>query len=471
MLRQRAREIAALVVVVDALILLACFVASVAIRTRLLPAVSQQFGSLDPSNYSWLPLLTIPVTILLLWRRGLYQSMRIKGYLRVGYEVSQVFCFAVLVMGLFIFLFQLKQTSRTLVALYLMTGYGAILGGKWGIRWLQRRVRSRSLNSRDLVIVGQGPRVADVVRELEANPELGFKLLGVMSDRPLEVPVDLAYLGRLHDIERVVKSNVIDAVFFVLPASELESLGQVILALDEMGTKIHLRVDFLPTLISRSCVEHLGSLPILTLTSVPHNVGALAAKRALDVVVSSAGLVILSPILVLCAAVVRLGGEGPMLFRQERIGLNGRRFVLYKFRTMVEGIARMRAEEELRNEVGGPVFKMKEDPRVTRGGRWLRRLSLDELPQLWNVLKGDMSLVGPRPPLQSEVSEYRGWHRRRLSVRPGMTCLWQINGRSEIDFEQWMAMDMYYIDHWSLALDMKILIQTVPAVLSMRGAQ
>lgn len=194
-------------------------------------------------------------------------------------------------------------------------------------------------------------------------------------------------------------------------------------------------------------------------------------KSVLDVLISGTALVLLAPLFLLTAMAIRWEGKGPIFFSQERVGLNKRRFRMFKFRTMVAGAEGMQGELEGRNEADGPVFKIKDDPRITGVGRFLRKFSIDELPQLFNVLRGDMSLVGPRP---LPVRDYNGFdqdrQRRRFSVRPGLTCLWQINGRSEICFEHWMDLDMQYIDHWSLWLDLKILLKTIPAVLRGTGA-
>ena len=217
-------------------------------------------------------------------------------------------------------------------------------------------------------------------------------------------------------------------------------------------------------------LEDLDGVPLLTFSTGPTSVGGLFFKRALDIVLAGILLVLALPILAVLAVLIRLSSSGAVLFRQTRCGRNGRLFTLYKFRTMSPDAEERRREIEHLNEMDGPVFKAKNDPRVTRFGRFLRKFSLDELPQLWNVLLGDMSLVGPRPPIPDEVAQYERWQRRRLAMKPGLTCLWQISGRNELDFEQWMQLDLAYIDNWSPWLDFKILARTVPVVLSGKGA-
>jgi exopolysaccharide biosynthesis polyprenyl glycosylphosphotransferase len=215
----------------------------------------------------------------------------------------------------------------------------------------------------------------------------------------------------------------------------------------------------------------MDGIPMLAFVRTPTDVVALALKRAFDIVASALALAVLSPVLAAVAVAVKLESPGPVLFGQRRVGRNGRAFRMLKFRSMyVDAEARLDALRA-QNEMSGPVFKMRNDPRVTRLGRFLRRSSLDELPQFWNVLKGEMSVVGPRPPVPSEVHEYKRWQRRRLSVRPGITCIWQISGRSNVDFDRWMELDLQYIDSWSLAGDIAICLKTIPAVLSARGAR
>jgi exopolysaccharide biosynthesis polyprenyl glycosylphosphotransferase len=211
-------------------------------------------------------------------------------------------------------------------------------------------------------------------------------------------------------------------------------------------------------------------MPLLSFTTTPNNPNLLALKRVLDLVLGSVILVMAAPLFVIVPILIKLTSRGPVFFEQVRCGLNGRQFVFRKFRSMVDGADELKKDIEHLNEVKDPVFKMSSDPRVTTIGHFLRRSSIDELPQLYNVIRGDMSLVGPRPPLPDEVERYHPWQRRRLSMKPGLTCLWQVSGRSELGFDDWVALDLYYIDHWSPWLDLQILLRTIPAVFSARGA-
>jgi exopolysaccharide biosynthesis polyprenyl glycosylphosphotransferase len=214
----------------------------------------------------------------------------------------------------------------------------------------------------------------------------------------------------------------------------------------------------------------LDGTPMLTVSATPRQPVALLLKRLTDLAGAACALVVLSPVYVVAAVLVKATSPGPILFTQQRVGLNGRTFRLYKFRSMYKDAEARRSALADRNEMTGPVFKIKDDPRVTPVGKWMRRFSIDEIPQFWNVLAGDMSLVGPRPPIPSEVKQYERWQRRRLSMKPGITCLWQVSGRNAIDFDNWMKLDLAYIDTWSLRLDVQILLRTVPVVLTARGA-
>lgn len=242
--------------------------------------------------------------------------------------------------------------------------------------------------------------------------------------------------------------------------------------LEAEGIRIHLAVDYFDFKLSRAKQTDLYGFPLLSFERTPDEHWQLLAKQVLDLTVSLAVLVLLAPLLLVIMVAIKMTSEGPVFFCQERCGLNGRKFVLYKFRTMVKDAENRLEELRPFNEMNGPAFKMTNDPRLTKIGKFLRKISFDELPQLWNVLKGDMSLIGPRPPLFSEVQKYDLGQRRRLTMKPGLSCLWQISGRNTIvDFEKWMKLDMAYIDQWSLWLDFKIFLMTIPVVLLGHGAK
>jgi exopolysaccharide biosynthesis polyprenyl glycosylphosphotransferase len=276
----------------------------------------------------------------------------------------------------------------------------------------------------------------------------------------------------ISQLESIIAQEPVDEVFITLPRDKYGHLVDAIVRLcEEQGIIVRLWTDMFALKIARWHVDEMDGMPIVTIRSGPSDSWQLAAKRLLDVCGSAICLLALAPIFGLIALLIKLDSPGPVFFRQERVGFYKRRFRLFKFRTMVDGAEQQQQQLESLNEAEGPVFKIKGDPRITRIGKFLRRTSLDELPQLINVLKGEMSLVGPRPlPVRDVERIDVQWHKRRFSVKPGVTCLWQVNGRSNVNFSRWVQMDLEYIDNWTLGLDLKILIKTIPVVLRGSGA-
>ncbi len=324
-----------------------------------------------------------------------------------------------------------------------------------------------------VMVVGTGARAVHLARGLEQSSEYGIRLRGFLSETtksPSEIQLRASYkVLPVGDLPSILRQHVVDEVIFAVGSESLAELEEVFLMCDEEGVRTRVAVDFFPHVNSKMYLERLGSSPLLTFSATPHDEIRLLVKRLTDLLLAGAAVVFLCPLMLLIALLIRLTSPGPAIFRQVRCGLNGRRFVFYKFRSMCQNAEAMRADVEHLSE-RKLAMKIPNDPRLTGVGRWLRKFSIDEWPQLWNVLKGDMSLVGPRPALPDEVEQYKRWQRRRLRMRPGITSLWAVSGRDAVDFETWMKLDMQYIDQWSLALDWKILLRTVPHVLSGKGA-
>jgi exopolysaccharide biosynthesis polyprenyl glycosylphosphotransferase len=274
------------------------------------------------------------------------------------------------------------------------------------------------------------------------------------------------------ELESVIAQEPVDEVFITLPSDKYGPLVEAIVLLcEEQGIIVRLHTELFKLRFARWQVDELDGLPVMTIRSGPPDGWQLLAKRLIDLCGSAVLLLAMAPVFIIITMLIKLDSPGPVFFRQERIGLNKRRFRLFKFRTMIEGADKQQQTLESLNEANGPVFKIKDDPRITRIGKFLRRFSIDELPQLINVFQGEMSLVGPRPlPVRDIERIDVQWHKRRLSVKPGLTCLWQVNGRSDVSFDHWVRMDLEYIDKWSLGLDLKILMRTIPAVLKGSGA-
>jgi exopolysaccharide biosynthesis polyprenyl glycosylphosphotransferase len=334
----------------------------------------------------------------------------------------------------------------------------------------------KGLNYRTVLIVGTGRRALEVAKTIREHKYWGYKIVGFVSDghRLSNGWARYRIFGTVPDLRRLIENSEIpepiDEIVFAVTRKKLDEMKQLFIMCEELGIRTRVAMNFFQNRLARIEIEELEGIPFLTFTTTPSNETQLAFKRLLDVSISLLILALSMPALLIAALAIKMSSPGSVLFKQQRVGLNGRSFTLYKFRTMIADAHDRRGEVEHLNEMTGPVFKAKADPRVTAVGRILRKFSLDEIPQLWNVLKGDMSLVGPRPPIPEEVASYHRWHRRRLSMKPGLTCLWQISGRNNIDFDRWMQLDLQYIDNWSPSLDLKILLRTIPAVLSGRGA-
>jgi exopolysaccharide biosynthesis polyprenyl glycosylphosphotransferase len=483
MLKEQTRFLATSVFLMDLALTSAAFFFAFWVRAVVLPAVLPgRFSAFYPLS-AYLPLLPLVLLIwgVLLLASDRYRSHRTVVLLDEALEIVKVCVSGLAILAFTFYAFRLDERllggdefSRLWVLMVGIFACVLLLMEKLALRLLSRYVRSRGYNYRTVLIVGTNPSAVALADSIRNHRYWGFKIVGFVAHPPSEggvVPEECRpHVGTIDDIPRLVEENVIDDVFFCLSRRDLDQMEDLFLALQEQGIRTRFAVNLFPHTKARVKMEDVDGMPLLTFSTAPEGWLPLVAKRFLDVGLSLLLVVLSLPVMVSIALLIRLTQGGGVLYAQTRCGLNGRRFTLYKFRTMVEGAEQKRQDLLHLNEMDGPVFKLRQDPRVTRLGRFLRRFSLDELPQLWNVLAGDMSLVGPRPPIPDEVAQYKRWQRRRLSMKPGLTCLWQISGRNQIDFESWMALDLEYIDTWSPWLDMKILLKTVPAVLSGRGA-
>jgi exopolysaccharide biosynthesis polyprenyl glycosylphosphotransferase len=337
--------------------------------------------------------------------------------------------------------------------------------------WL-RSLRRGGLNNRNILIIGTGPRAAAAWRTIAKHPEWGLRLIGFIDheqgDYVPAVPVDKIH--KLIELPDLLREESIDEVLIACPRSMLDGLEDAVYECSLIGVPVTLLTDLFGAQLPPPRAGSFDDLGTISFAPVHHDFMALKVKRAIDIVGSIVGLILSAPILLAAAIAIKLDDGGTVFFRQWRCGLNGRRFQMVKLRTMVPEAELLKTELLHLNEMDGPVFKIKDDPRTTEVGRTLRKWSIDELPQFWNVLRGQMSLVGPRPPTPDEVGSYRGRDRRRLSMRPGLTCLWQVSGRNEIDFDEWMRLDRKYIDEWRLRRDIVILLRTLPVILLRKGA-
>jgi exopolysaccharide biosynthesis polyprenyl glycosylphosphotransferase len=378
------------------------------------------------------------------------------------------------VICLVIFQYMLRlDLSRPFLALFACYSWILLLLFRLTAGRLVSRVQREFGAMHYVILVGLGDRARRLGEALERSAQHGVRLRGFVADAcsdVREIRLGSEYpVFPLQEVPSLLRRQVIDEIIFAVDSPKLAELEEVFLLCDEEGVRTRIAVDFFPHVNSEVYLERLAFTPLLTFSAAPHDEIRLLAKRAIDFLIASAALAVLVPFMLLIALAIRLTSPGSAIFRQVRCGLNGRRFVFYKFRSMCQNAESMRAAVE-HMSVRALAVKVPQDPRLTSLGRYLRKFSIDEWPQLWNVLKGDMSLVGPRPAVPEEVEQYQRWQRRRLRMRPGLTCLWALAGRDNVDFEAWMRMDMQYIDNWSLALDWKILLLTIPKVLSGKGA-
>jgi exopolysaccharide biosynthesis polyprenyl glycosylphosphotransferase len=350
-------------------------------------------------------------------------------------------------------------------------------------RAVQSAVRRREVNLIPTLVVGRGAEAALCVREMRARRELGYRVIGVVETSPGKgvslgeefegVPV----VADLNGLTEAIRETGANEVIITDPTLSGDMLFEVMMRVGRRrGVEFRVAPSLFNCLPRKTEVDQIGVLPVITLFREPLGQGARLVKRAFDIFVAALALVVLSPLWVLMAVLIKLDSKGPVLYRQERVGMDGRIFLFLKFRTMRTGADDREHREYQRRYIAGhpetnlgddlrPVYKLHDDPRVTRTGRWLRRTSLDELPQLLNVLRGDMSLVGPRPPIPYEVEAYALWHRKRLDMKPGMTGLWQVSGRNRLSFDEMVRLDLFYIENWSLWLDLKIMLRTLPVLL------
>jgi len=467
MLKEREALLRRFVIFVDACVLVLAYLFAFLINDLLIESPL-------PLLKHWLALVfAIPYWCLALYANGLYQSMRIRTYLEILWAVIKAAVLTFMLLGTFIFLFKLNFMSRLFFLIFMGFGFLFIWLEKTAIFMSSHYVRRQGLNTRRMLVVGTGRRASDFIRKVDKHPEWGFEILGAIDDEPGRGVYQVGRLnliGTLDDIPKIFHRDAIDEVVFLVPRSRLNSLQGAIDDCETEGVVVTVAVDLFDTKLARSSVAELDGLPLLHFRTTHAKEWELLIKRLFDFVVSGLGILVLSPLFLLMVILIKATSEGPVFFKQNRLGLAGRRFTLFKFRTMRQGAHEILSDVADLDSMTTPEFKEKKTHWITPIGRFMRKFSIDELPQLLNVFVGHMSIVGPRPTVPDEVEKYKDWQRRRFSMKPGITCLWQVNGRNNVAFEEWMKLDLEYLDHWSLWLDVKIMLKTVPVVLFGIGA-
>ena len=480
MFSRHERIIGVLYMLADALAALASFALAYQARSEYITP-----RPLYPLNhYIWLVPVIVGLWLSVGLAMGIYREIREEELSRAFRDPLKVSFVSTSLLFALIFAFKLEYISRLLLGLYAGFDLVAMIVFRLIARQGGGLLRRRLAGLRHFLLVGTSTEAIEIARLIEANESHGMRLFGLTrvaratpvdrlsGEQTKEFPgLNRAYpVFPIEKIPELLQAHVIDEVVFAVSKEELEKLEDTFLICEEEGVKTRLLLSFFPHVISKVHLDRFQELPLLTFSTTPVNEDLLLLKRFWDFLMALVFLILLSPLLAILAVLIKLTSRGPVFYRQTRCGLGGRKFTLYKFRSMRMDADLRREELATLNELDGPVFKIVNDPRCTRIGRLMRKFSLDELAQLVNILKGDMSFVGPRPPLPQEVEKYERWQRRRLRMQPGLTCLWALEGRNRLNFKRWMELDLEYIDNWSPSLDFKIMLRTIPVVLLGRGA-
>jgi len=442
---------------------------SLAVFAAMALAYQLRFDRLMPTADFWLLLLTVPlITPLVYLTMRLY---RVHQY-STAEEFRRIIVAVSLIISATVMVSFWSKASFSRLWMVLSWGLGLVLAltvrRLW--HWRVRRIRLAGKLTFRTLIVGANLEAERLAATMQTK-ELGFQPVGFVAGGLDALRLDdERVLGPVARIRELIRETKADCLFVASSAVTPEDVPQIMKARRQENVEVRFTANLPTILSSRLAPQTIGGVMTLSVNVLQLTRAQAAAKRACDVVVSAVGLLALLPVFAVVATAIKATSPGPVIFRQERIGLRGRPFTLLKFRTMCAGADLMLEDLRDRNEADGPLFKLRQDPRVTRVGAVLRRYSIDELPQLWNVLKGEMSLVGPRPPLADEVALYEEWQLDRLEVRPGITGLWQVSGRSELSFEDYVRLDLFYVENWSIAYDLFILSKTIPLLVSTRGA-
>jgi exopolysaccharide biosynthesis polyprenyl glycosylphosphotransferase len=455
----------------DVLIVILAFVLAYALRTKLGWLSKEGIGPIGA--FIWLPICSLGIHLYTYYAFGFYESLRHKSIGWLGIKSLQAFVAEFFVLGSMVFFLQQLVTSRWLFLLYLILNYALLFLSRVFAQFLVLATRGREYNLRRVLLVGDGDTAERYYRDLLQNKEWSVKVTGWLGSRNETsiIPAELC-MGEISDLKQILRKEALDEVHFALEKWDAAQLQEWLSVCESVGVMARLSLQFLGKSQYKAALSPLGETQVLSFYT--HWMTPLEAltKRALDIFGALVGLTLTAAAYPWVAYRIRKESPGPVIFKQMRVGESGRRFKCYKFRTMTLDAEAQKKDLMDLNQMQGPIFKIDHDPRIFEFGKFLRRSSIDELPQFLNVLRGEMSLVGPRPPTPDEVAKYRTHYRRRFSVRPGITGLWQVSGRNRIsNFEDILSLDLKYIEQWSLLMDLKILALTVWVVVAKRGAR
>ena len=454
--------------------------AAVLTVTRNLHAfnLSEQLFTHTLSLHIQLSELIMLLLLALAWNRlflffGLYAVRRLDDRLREWFDIFRAVTAGTVIFAALTLLLTPEKLDKRSLFIFWSLAFSATLFARTLVRQGLVFLRRHGRNLRYVVLVGSGARAVDLAQKILNRRDLGYRLVGFVDDQPRNTRLwQGRWLCTLDAFPDYLARHIIDEVFIALPIkSYYEQIRRIAHFCGELGIMCRVPSDWFELKTARTSAYDLDGVPMLTIhSSTPQQLDHFWIKRMMDIVLAGVGLLILAPLFIIVSAMIAVTSPGPVYFRQQRVGYNRRQFRIYKFRTMVNNAESLQPALEHLNEADGPAFKISRDPRITPIGRWLRKTSIDEIPQLINVLRGEMSIVGPRPlPLRDVNGIYEHWPLRRFSMRPGLTCLWQINGRNQLKFQEWMQLDLQYIDEWSIWLDMKIILRTIPEVIKASG--
>ena len=467
---EKSREISRLLFLLD--ILLTLLMLLVVIRVRQYLRLDSE--TMLTSYVALLPLIGVPLGFFL-HKFGAYQGLRVVSLLNYTLMVVKAFTASLVILIGILFFLKVTFVSRALLLEFSVLSVLVMVAVRGGLVWWYfRRSVQKGENYLKVLIIGTGRRARHLTEMLNRHNEWGIHILGYLDTDASHVGqtvLDGKVLGTVHEIQKVLTSQVVDEVILAVPRSSLSYMEEIVNACEEQAVRFRFMADVFDLQVARMRMVEMDGIPLLTFDPVAQNEDKLLVKRLMDLILVLAVMPLVLPVMGLIALAIKLDDGGPIFFVQERVGLRKRLFPMLKFRSMVTDAETKIKEIEHLNEAEGPNFKIANDPRITRVGRFIRKTSLDELPQLLNVIRGHMSLVGPRPMSQRDVGLFdKGIQRKRFSVKPGLTCIWQISGRSNLSFEKWLELDLQYIDEWNLWVDLKILFKTIPVVLKGSGA-
>ena len=455
------------------------FILAYFIKIHILPGRLSALSAV-PNYYLVLMLIIISWYMAFKWM-DVYVPYRANPFWHFFTAVVKGSLLGMILVSIAMYTMHIQSVSRLLMGIFLILNISLLILSKFIVFKTLERLRTDGFNTRSVLIVGSKERAKDVIRAIEKYKSSGYRVVGCfdVEEELVGQTVENGHkvIGLIRDLEAYLRHNIVDELIFAMPLKKIKKADRYLALAEGMGIKVRIIPDweihclmYRPNIATIHFESFLGVYN-MTLQSTPVNDGMVLLKTIFDYLVALVLTFLLLPVFAAIAVTIKRTSKGPVFYTQERLGMNGRKFKFYKFRTMVNNADEIRKRLEDKNEMDGPVFKIKDDPRIIPGiGHFLRKTSLDELPQLFNVLKGEMCLVGPRPPIPKEVDEYSVWHRRRLSMKPGMTCLWQIApNRNDLSFDEWMKLDLKYIDTWSLFNDIKILFLTARAVVTRSG--